>query len=33
MYELADAYQIGAAVAANAGPRVVGLAFIRKTEI
>ena len=29
-YEPAAAYQIGAAVAANAGPRVVGAAFTRK---
>lgn len=31
-YEPAGAYQIGAAVAANAGPRVVGVAFTRKME-
>ena len=31
-YEPAGVYQIGAAVAANAGPRVVGVAFTRKTE-
>ena len=31
-YEPAAAYQIGAAVAANAGPRVVGAAFTRKKE-
>jgi len=31
-YEPAAAYQIGAAVAANAGPRVVGTAFTRKSE-
>ena len=31
-YEPMAAYQIGAAVAANAGPRVVGAAFTRKKE-
>ena len=31
-YEPAAAYQIGAAVAANSGPRVVGAAFTRKKE-
>lgn len=31
-YEPADVYQIGAAVAANSGPRVVGAAFTRKGE-
>lgn len=31
-YEPAATYQIGAAVAANAGPRVVGAAFTRKKE-
>lgn len=31
-YEPAAVYQIGAAVAANAGPRVVGAAFTRKKE-
>ena len=31
-YEAEDAYQIGAAVAVNAGPKVVGVAFTRKTE-
>ncbi len=31
-YEPAGVYQIGAAVAANAGPRVVGAAFTRKSE-
>ncbi|MGM9550195.1 MAG: DegV family protein [Faecousia sp.] len=31
-YEPTAAYQIGAAVAANAGPRVVGVAFTRKRE-
>lgn len=31
-YEPAAAYQIGAAVAANAGPKVAGVAFIRKEE-
>ena len=31
-YELAAVYQIGAAVAANSGPRVVGTAFTRKKE-
>lgn len=31
-YEPAAAYQIGAAVAANSGPRVVGAAFTRKSE-
>ena len=31
-YEPEAAYQIGAAVAANAGPRVVGVAFTRKAE-
>lgn len=31
-YEPVAAYQIGAAVAANAGPRVVGAAFTRKKE-
>ena len=31
-YEPAAAYQIGAAVAANAGPRVVGAAFTRKKK-
>ena len=31
-YEPAAAYQIGAAVAANAGPRVAGVAFTRKKE-
>lgn len=31
-YEPAAAYQIGAAVAANSGPRVVGVAFTRKKE-
>jgi len=31
-YEAAASYQIGAAVAANAGPRVVGTAFTRKKE-
>ena len=31
-YEPTAAYQIGAAVAANAGPRVVGAAFTRKKE-
>lgn len=31
-YEPAAAYQIGAAVAANSGPRVVGAAFTRKRE-
>ena len=29
-YEAADVYQIGAAVAANSGPRIVGAAFTRK---
>lgn len=31
-YEPASVYQIGAAVAANSGPRVVGAAFTRKKE-
>ena len=31
-YEAAACYQIGAAVAANSGPRVVGAAFTRKKE-
>ena len=31
-YEPTAAHQIGAAVAANAGPRVVGAAFTRKKE-
>ena len=31
-YEPAAVYQIGAAIAANAGPRVVGAAFTRKKE-
>lgn len=31
-YEPADVYQIGAAVATNSGPRVVGAAFTRKGE-
>ena len=31
-YEPVAVYQIGAAVAANAGPRVVGAAFTRKKE-
>lgn len=31
-YEAAACYQIGAAVAANSGPRVVGAAFARKKE-
>ena len=31
-YEPAAAYQIGAAVAANAGSRMVGAAFTRKKE-
>ncbi len=31
-YEPAAVYQIGAAVAANSGPRVVGVSFIRKQE-
>lgn len=31
-YEPAAAYQIGAAVAANAGPRVAGVAFTRKKD-
>lgn len=31
-YEPAATYQIGAAVAANAGPKVAGVAFIRKKE-
>ncbi len=31
-YEPAAVYQIGAAVAANSGPRVVGAAFTRKSE-
>ena len=31
-YEPEAAYQIGAAVAANAGPRVVGVSFTRKTD-
>lgn len=31
-YEPAAIYQIGAAIAANAGPRVVGAAFARKKE-
>ena len=31
-YEPAAVYQIGAAVAANSGPRVVGVAFTRKKE-
>lgn len=31
-YEPAAIYQIGAAVAANAGPRVVGVSFTRKKE-
>lgn len=31
-YEPAGAYQIGAAVAANSGPRVAGVAFTRKTD-
>ena len=31
-YEPAAIYQIGAAIAANAGPRVVGAAFTRKKE-
>lgn len=31
-YEPASFYQIGAAVAANAGPRVVGVAFTKKTD-
>lgn len=31
-YEPAATYQIGAAVAANSGPRVVGTAFTRKKE-
>lgn len=32
-YEPVAAYQIGAAVAANAGPRVVGVSFIRKKDV
>ena len=31
-YEAEGVYQIGAAVAVNAGPKVVGVAFTRKTE-
>lgn len=31
-YEPVGAYQIGAAVAANSGPRVAGVAFTRKTD-
>ena len=31
-YEPAAVYQIGSAVAANSGPRVVGAAFTRKKE-
>ncbi len=31
-YEPAAAYQIGAAVAANSGPKVAGIAFTRKSE-
>lgn len=31
-YEPAAVYQIGAAVAANSGPGVVGAAFTRKKE-
>ena len=31
-YEADSMYQIGAAVAANAGPKVVGVAFIRKKD-
>ena len=31
-YESEEAYQIGAAVAANSGPRVVGVSFTRKTD-
>ena len=31
-YEPEATYQIGAAVAANAGPRVVGVSFTRKAE-
>ena len=32
-YEPEATYQIGAAVAANAGPKVVGVAFTRKKDI
>ncbi len=31
-YEPASVYQIGAAVAANAGPKVAGVAFTRKKD-
>ena len=31
-YEPEAIYQIGAAVAANSGPRVVGVSFTRKTD-
>ena len=31
-YEPEASYQIGAAVAANSGPRVVGVSFTRKAE-
>ena len=31
-YEPEASYQIGAAVAANSGPRVVGVSFTRKTD-
>lgn len=31
-YEPTDTYQIGAAVAANSGPRIAGVAFTRKAE-
>lgn len=32
-YEPASIYQIGAAVAANAGPKVVGVSFTRKKDL
>ena len=31
-YEPVSAYQIGAAVAANSGPKVAGVAFTRKKD-
>lgn len=32
-YEPESVYQIGAAVAANSGPRIIGVSFIRKTDV
>ena len=31
-YEADEVYQVGAAVAANAGPKVVGVAFTRRKD-